>query len=130
MSVAPILGLRRAIVSHLRADVAVTSTSVGQRIYGERTPATLTWPFARYGVSDASGEDIIVPVHIFSKDAFTDDVNAIAEAIAGSLDERTLALGDDRRAYIAWETSRLVASDEHEWHSIVTFSARIPKDCA
>jgi hypothetical protein len=131
MAVAPILGLRRAIVTHLRADATVTGTAVGSRIYGEKAPASPTWPFARYGVSDAvPGFDIDAPVHVFSKNPFTDDVNAISEAIAASLDDQVLDLGDGRKAYLAWASTRLVASEPDEWHAIVSFSARIPRDCA
>lgn len=132
MAVAPILGLRKAIVTHLRADVGVTGTAVGARIYGERAPASPTWPFVRYGVSDASGDTISVPLHVFSKDDFTDDVNAIAEAIGLSLDEKTLVLGDGRKAYIAWVGMNGGMPDGEEqsaWHTVVTVQARIPHGC-
>jgi len=129
MSVAPILALRQAIVTHLRADAAVTATAVGTRIYGERAPANPQSPFARYGVSDAlPGFDISAPIHIFSKAEFTDDVNSIAEAIGRSLDGAVLDLSDDRKAYLSWEGQRVVGSEE-EWHAIVTIGARIPRSC-
>jgi hypothetical protein len=133
MSVAPILGLRRAIVTHLRADTAVTSTAVGSRIYGEKVPAQPTWPFVRYGVSDAQpGFDISVPIHIFSKDDFTDDVNGIAERIGNSLDDKVLTLGDGRRAFPVWAGVRLAgdADEASAWHSTVLFDVRVPRDCA
>lgn len=130
MSVAPILGLRKAVVAHLRGDSAVAATSVGTRIYGERAPAPPTWPFARYGASDAEpGHEITAPLHIFSKDPFTDDVNAIAEAVAASLDGRALTLAGGRKAYLTWAGTRVVASDADEWHAIVSFSAVVPRDC-
>lgn len=128
---APILGLRRAIVTHLRADSTVTATAVGSRIYGERAPATPTWPFVRYGVSDAAGDDISVPLHVFSKDDFTDDVNAIAEAIASSLDEKVVTLGDGRKAYLSWQSQNVMGDmdEQSAWHAVVTISARIPQGC-
>ena len=130
MGVAPILDLRRAMVTHLRADSAVTSTSVSNRLYGEKAPAALTWPFGRYGISDAQpGDKIAVPFHLFSKDPFTDDVNGIAEAIGNSLDGKVLTLNGGRKAYITWTGTRLVASEADEWHAIVGFDATIPRDC-
>lgn len=129
MTIAPILGLRRAIILHLRADSAVTATGVGSRIYGERTPANLTWPFARYGVSDAvPGHEIDAPIHIFSKDPFTDDVNAIAEAVANSLDGKVLTM-DGSKAYLTWTGTRVQASEPDEWHAIVSFTASVPRGC-
>lgn len=130
MSVAPILALRKAIVTHLRADTAVTSTAIGERSYGERPPKAPGWPFLMYGMSDAQpGYEINAPLHIFSKDPFTDDVNAVAEAVGASLDGAVMMLGDGRKAYLTWAGVRVVGSEE-EWHSIVTISARVPRDCA
>lgn len=127
----PILNLRRAIVTHLRADTSVTSTAVGSRIYGERIADNPTWPFVRYGVSDAVGDTITVPLHVFSKDDFTDDVNAIAEAIAVSLDEKVLTLGDGRKAYLSWASQNVMgdAEEASAWHAVVTISARVPQGC-
>jgi hypothetical protein len=133
MSAAPILALRKAIVTHLRADTSVTALVPAVRLYGERAPASPTWPFMRYGVSDAvPGYEITVPLHIFSKDPFTDDVNAIAEAIGGSLDGKTLSLADGRSAYLKWESVRVIgdAAEADAWHAIVTVSAMVPRDCA
>lgn len=130
MSVAPILALRKAIVTHLRADTDVTSTSIGERFYGEKPPARKTWPFGQYGSSDAvPGYDITAPLHIFSKDDFTDDVNAIAEAIGNSLDETVLELDGGRKAWLTWLGVR-VQGDSEEWHAIVTIGAKVPRDCA
>lgn len=129
MSVAPVLAVRRAIVTHLRADSTVTSTAVGTRIYGERSPAQPTWPFVRYGVSDAlPGHEITASLHIYSKADYTDDVNAIAEAIGNSLDDKVLDLGGDDKAYLSWAGQQLVG-DSEEWHAVVTISARIPREC-
>jgi hypothetical protein len=133
MSVAPILKLRQAIVSHLLGDAAVTSTTVDDRIYGERAPKDPAFPFVRYGASDAlPGHEVTAPLHIFSKSAFTDDVNAVSEAIAVSLDGITLTLGDGRRAHLTWSGTRVVGDgiEQSEWHAIVTITANIPRDCS
>lgn len=129
MSVAPILALRKAIVTHLRADSAVTSTSIGARSYGEKVPARPTWPYLHYGMSDAvPGFDITAPLHIFSKDPFTDDVNAVAEIVGASLEDKVLTLGDGRKAYLTWLGVRMVGGDD-EWHAVVTIGAKVPRDC-
>lgn len=130
MSVAPILALREAIVTHLRADSAVTSASIGQRSYGEKLPANPTWPYLHYGMSDAvPGFEITAPLHVFSKDPYTDDVNMVAETVGNSLDGKVLDLGSGRKAYLTWEGVRMVGGDD-EWHAVVTIGARVPRDCA
>mgnify|MGYP001241821002 CR=1 FL=1 len=129
MSVAPILDLRKAIVAHLRNDTSVTTTPVSNRIYGEKAPAKPIAPFVRYGVSDAEpGFNILAPIHVFAKDEFTDDVNAIAEAVGKSLDGAVLSLGDGRDAYLTWAGHR-VSGREGEWFVTVTINARIPRCC-
>lgn len=132
MSVAPILALRRAIITHLRADSSVTSTALGTRIYGERAPAIPTWPFMRYGISDAvPGYEITVPLSIFSKADYTDEAAAIGEAIGASLDSKAMVLGDGRVAHLRYRGMRLlVESDGEGWHAIVTIAARVERDCA
>lgn len=129
MSVAPILALRKAIVARLIADSAVTSTAIGERSYGEKVPARPTWPYLHYGMSDAvPGFEITAPLHIFSKDPYTDDVNVVAETVGNSLDGRVLSLGDGRKAYLTWEGVRIVGGDD-EWHAVVNIGARVPRDC-
>ncbi len=129
MSVAPILALRKAITAHLRADTDVLATAIGARSYGERPPAEPDFPFLMYGMSDAQpGYDITAPLHVFSRDPFTDDVNAIAEVVGAALDGKVLALADGRKAYLTWASVRIVG-DEEEWHAVVTISARVPRDC-
>lgn len=133
MSVAPILGLRRAIITHLRADSSVTALVPSARIYGERAPATLTWPFVRYGVSDAvPGYDITVPISVFSKSDYTDEAAAIGETIGASLDSAVLTLSDGRKAVLRYVGMRLIpdADETAAWHGIVTIGARVARDCA
>lgn len=136
MSVAPILGLRRAIVAHLRADTNVTtlgSPALGARIYGERTPAVLTWPFVRYGQSDARpGFEITAPLHAFSKATYTDEVAAIAEAIGNSLDGQVMTLADGRKARLRYVGHQVVpdAAEASAWHAIVRVDANVVLECA
>jgi hypothetical protein len=136
MKAAPILEVRRGIVTHLRADPAVTSLgtpALDARIYGERTPATLTWPFVRYGQSDAVfGWDVSAPIHVFSKTDYTDEVSAISEAIGESLDDVVLAFADGRKAHLRY-LGHLIIPDGAEasaWHGIVRIGARVAVECA
>lgn len=136
MKAAPILEVRRAIVTRLRADASVTalgSPALGQRIYGERTPATLTWPFVRYGQSDAVsslGYDITAPIHVFSKAAFTDEAGDISEAIGASLDNLVLTL-DGRKAYLQYLGHQIIpdAAEADAWHGVVRIGARVAAEC-
>lgn len=128
MSVAPILALRKAIIAHLRADSAVLATGIGARSYGEKPPTPPTWPFLQYGMSDAVPTEIAAPLHIFSKNAYTDDLNTIAETVGASLDGKTIVLGDGRRAHLTWEGVRTVQGDD-EWHAVVNIGATVPRDC-
>lgn len=132
MSVAPILGLRRAIITHLRADSSVTSTALGNRIYGERAPATPTWPFMRYGVSDAMpGYDIAVPLSVFSKADYTDEAAAIGEAIGASLDGKALTLGDGRVAHLYFRGMQMLSEPDGDgWHAVVSIGARVARNCS
>lgn len=139
MSVAPILGLRKAIITHLRADASVTSLgtpALAARIYGERTPAEKVWPFVRYGQSDAlAGYEITAPIHVFSKAEFTDEVAQIAEAIGNSLDPDdrglVLVLSDGRLARLRYLGHQVIpdAAEATAWHAIVRIGANVVKEC-
>ncbi len=133
MSIAPILSLRRAIVTHLRADSTVTSTAVGQRIYGERAPAAPVWPFVRYGQSDAvPGFQITAPIHVFSKAEYTDEAAEIAEIIGASLSGKVLALDDGRKARLRYAGHQIIpdAAEASAWHAIVRIEANVIAECA
>lgn len=132
MKVAPILGLRRAIVSHLRADATVTALVPAARLYGERVPAEPDWPFMRYGQSDAGpGFEIVAPIHVFSKAEFPDEAAEIGEAIGASLENRTLTLGDGRRAHLRWLSGQIIpdAAEASAWHAIVRIGATVAAEC-
>lgn len=135
----PTLPLRQAVVTDLRADAALMALgtpplSTGDRIYGERTPATLVWPFVRYGQADVGQTQARLPLHVFSKSQYTDEVAAIAAGIVARLDGRTLELGDGRRVTFNWPEAggTQIISDAAEadaWHAIVLFDVTIPRTC-
>ncbi len=133
----PTLLVRRAVVTHLRADPTVNtlgSPPLGIRIYGEKAPATLTWPFVRYGQSDFGQTRGVVPIHVFSKASFTDEAAGIAAAIVASLDGRTLELSDSRKITFNWPEvggTQVIpdAAEASAWHAIVRFDVTIPRLC-
>ena len=80
--------VRLAVLAALKADAGVTSLVPAARICPSRTPAALTWPFIRMGVtselpfrpSGAYGSQTIIgAVHVFTK------------SVAGNLDAERAA---------------------------------------
>lgn len=131
----PTLLARKAIVTHLRDDTVVTSTPVGSRIYGERTPAVLIWPFTRYGQTDFGHTSGRIPLHTFSKSKHTDEVASIMAAIVESLGGKTLTLDDGRKMRLTYPDaggSQIIAdgAEADAWHGIVRLDAVIARECA
>lgn len=129
------LPTRRAIVTHLRADTNVAATALGARFYGETTPATLIWPFGRYGQTALGQLGGQVPLHFFSKAQFTDEVAEIMAAVVTSLGDKVLALEDARKLHLIYpdEGGTQIIPDGAEagaWHGIVRLEARIARECA
>lgn len=128
------LFLRRAIVTHLRADsalVALGSPALAERIYGPRSPGTLTWPFVRVNVSDEGplrkGTTIRVTVHAFSKAQFDDEVSSINAALTASLEDEVLTLSPGYTAYMRWLGSQVIpdAAEADAYHGVNSFDATI-----
>lgn len=127
--------LRRAIVTRLRADADLTALVPDERVYGERSPAALTWPFTRYGTSEAvpekaqcwDGARVTFPIHSFSKSDFTDEVAEINAAVAASLDNETIELSPSSKAYVRWVGSMIIpdAAESGAYHGIARFEATI-----
>lgn len=130
----PTLLVRQATVAHLRADTSVTTTAVGTRIYGERSPSELAWPFVRYGVSAFGQVRGVVTLHAFSKAQYTDEVAAIMAAIVASLGDNPLTLDDGRKLDLVYpeEGGSQIIGDPAEadaWHGIVRFEGYIMREC-
>jgi hypothetical protein len=135
MAVDPTLPLRQAVIRTLRADDALTALLPAERIYGERSPAELTWPFVRYGQADIGQVGGSLPIHVFSKQQFTDEAASIASAIVDALDGRSLALDGGRKATLTWPeaSGTQIIPDSAEadaWHAIIRFDVMIPRACA
>jgi hypothetical protein len=134
------LPLRRAVVTALRDDnnfTALGSPALDARIYGMRTPAPLTWPFTRYGSSDAvpflgqclDGARVRFAIHAFSKAKFEDECAEISAGAAAALDGKTIELDADydATAHLRWLGTQIItdAAEASAWHGIVAFEATV-----
>lgn len=128
------LWLRRAIIQRLRADadlIALGDPAIGDRIYGRRTPATLTWPFVRYGVTPSiplrKGTEVRVTVHCFSKAQFDDECEEINGAIQEALENAVVELSPSVKAYMAYVGDQVTGdpAEADAWHGWITFTATI-----
>lgn len=126
--------LRQAIVVSLRADDALTGIgepAIGERIYGRRQPAILTWPFVRVSVADEGplrkGTEVRVTVHSFSKAQFDDEIETINGAIQTTLEDAVLDLSPSVKAYMSWIGSQVIpdAAEADAWHGVNSFTATI-----
>lgn len=128
------LPLRQAVVTALRADTSLTALVPAERNYGMRSPATLTWPFTRYGSPDAlpfraqciDGATIGFTVHAFSKQTFEDECANINAAVSASLDGKVLDLGG-LKAHVVWRGSQIIpdAAEADAYHGVNSFEATV-----
>lgn len=133
MSARPLqsLSLRQAIVQRLRADTDLTALVPSERIYGLRSPATLIWPFIRYGAPDETpirlGTQLRVTLHAFSKAQFEDEASNIVAALQTSLEDAVIDLDGGLKAYLAYVGSQILAdgAEADAWHGIGTWTATI-----
>jgi hypothetical protein len=128
------LRLRQATVQRLRADadlIAIGTPAIGERIYGRRTPAELTWPFVRVSVADEGplrkGTEVRVTIHTFSKAQFDDECEAMNAGVQTSLEDAVLELSGARKAHMIWRGSQVLpdASEASAWHGVNSFTATI-----
>lgn len=130
----PTLPLRQAVITALRADADLAALLPAERIYGERTPSEVTWPFVRYGQTDVGQVSGRLPLHVFSKSQFTDEAAEIAAAIVNALDGKALDLGSGRRATPVWPENggtQIIpdAAEADAWHAIIRFDVAVPRSC-
>jgi hypothetical protein len=136
------LALRKAIITHLRADADVTALVPAERIYPPKTPADPVWPFIRYGVptklperaSCMDGSRILLTVHAFSQEPSEDEAVQIGAALAASLDGEDgkglvldLSGNYSARATITYTGGQTLQDPEvaGAWHEVVNFEAFI-----
>lgn len=132
------LDLRRAIVRMLRADgdlSALGSPPLEQRIYGRRQPDRIVWPFLRVSIitetPTRSGTTARLTVHSFSKGEFDDEIETINAAVQAALGDATVALDDDRTAFMLWRSSQVIpdAAEASAWHGLNDFDALVEGAC-
>lgn len=132
MSAAPILAVRKALVTHLKADLVVTAALPAARIFGERADSS-AWPFSRMGEFEGNrlGQDVSGNIHVFSKGEFSDEAATLTELIGNSVDGAVLALADGRRCIVELANTRLLADPEEQsaWHGIASIVANVTRDC-
>lgn len=129
------LPLRQAIVATLRADSDLIAIVPPESNYGMRSPASVTFPFTRYGSPDSQpfraqcldGATVAFTVHSFSKADYEDECADINAATARALDGKSLDLdaGFPAKAHVVWVGSQIVAdaADASIWHGINRFEA-------
>jgi hypothetical protein len=131
------LALRQQVIVTLRADPDLTALVPSARIFGLRSPSTLTWPFTRYGAPDAlpfrgqcmDGATISFTIHSFSKQEFEDECAGINAAVSSALDQRAMDLPGARgvKARIVWKGSQIIpdAAEANVWHGVNRFEATV-----
>ena len=133
------LRLRQTIVTTLRADddlialgdPALSADAETKRIYGRRTPGTLTWPFLRVNLTDEGplrkGTEIRGTVHTFSKAQFDDEIEQLNAAVQSALEDAVLELSPATKAYLSWISSQVIhdSAEASAWHGLNSFRATI-----
>lgn len=130
--------LRLAILAALKADAGVTALIPAARIYPSRTPANLTWPFIRMGVtselpfrpSGAYGSQTIIgAVHVFTKSSTSQpdaerQANLAKKEIARVLDGLVVAITGGY-ANVRYDGGQTIqdAAEADAYHGIVNYEA-------
>lgn len=127
------LEVREAVVSWLRADVALTALVPAERVFGLRQPVDAPYPFVRYGTPDTlpntascmSGSVVYVDLSTFAgkQGASEDEACTIAAAVVASLDGARLDLEGGRYAEVRWTGGQTLPDpDERDvWHALRSF---------
>src|SRR5689334_15938577 len=111
------LRLRQVLVTRLRADDDFSSLgspplSDGDRIYGKRQPATLTWPFVRVSTADEGpirkGTTVRFTIHTFSKADYDDECEALNAGVQVNLEDAVLQLSPSTKAFVTWVGSQVI----------------------
>lgn len=132
------LPVRRAILTLLKSDAALTALVPAARIYPQSPPAGPAWPFIRYGTpsvlplraSCLDGCEIEVAVHGFTKATETESAEdrgaKIGAAIARAIDGRTVEIAGGRVA-LRWTGSQLLQDGDEAgaYHAVVNIRARV-----
>lgn len=142
MAIDSTLAVRRALMTAMKADTALTALVPAARIYPQVPDKTPTWPFVRYGsptsvplrASCLDGAEHTIAIHAFAKqrkqgqsavETAEDHAARIGAAIARALDARTLTV-DGGKLKVNWRGSQLlIDGDERDaFHAVVNFRVR------
>lgn len=136
--------LRRAALTQLRNDPALTAIIPKASIYNGSAPLTPAWPFILWGATIAApfeatclaGEDTRCTVHAFvgprknaaggTLETGEDQVGRVAVALKNALHRRTLSIPSGTATLRQISVNRLrdgQAADE--WHLVADFRAKI-----
>lgn len=129
------LAVRRAVLTALKNDAALSTLVPATRIYPPQTPATPAWPFIRYGQASAipvrascvNGSRVLVSVHAFARGPGEDAAEAIGDAVASALDGAVLTLPGGVKAHVSWTGGQTLRDTDEadDWHVIVDLAIEV-----
>ncbi len=136
--------VRRAILTALKADDAVTALVPESSIHPQSPASTPAWPFIKYGAPtgvpiDAScvdGDVITVAVHSFAKPRFAagaivetaeDHADRIGTAVMRALHRRRLTLDSGNPASVRRTNFQLLqdGAEADAYHHVANFQVRV-----
>lgn len=139
------LPVRRAMLTLLKDDPAMTALVAAASIYPQAPPAQPTWPFIKPGppagtpirASCVDGQEITVAFHGFAKarhngaggmlETAEDHAARIGAQMARTLDRRRVTLPGGHIAKITWTGSQLLqdGAERDAFHTLQTFRIRV-----
>jgi hypothetical protein len=126
----PDLELQGAIITRLRADVALTEL-VGSRVY-DRVPKEAPFPYVSYGPVDMMSEDadcingfnIAVQIDVWSRAVGTPEAKRIGNAVRRALHDADLALPTNAFVLLRHMQSRTFSDpDGLTSHRVIAFES-------
>lgn len=142
MAIDSIREVRRAMLTILKQDAAVTALVPASQLYPQTAPANHAWPFGAIGSPSGipivgtclDGQEITVAVHGFAKpreasgailESAEDHASRIGAAFAKALDRRKAVIPGGRMT-IAWRGSQLLRDGDEAgaFHCVVNFRIR------
>jgi hypothetical protein len=139
------LPVRRAGLTALKADAALTALVPAASIYPQSPPATPVWPFIKWGAPSGvpvrapgcvDGSEIIVAVHGFAKPRYEsgamvetaeDHCARLGAALAAALGDKRLALQSGGNATFEWTGHQLLqdGAEADAFHTVQNFRVRV-----
>lgn len=139
------LPLRRAMLTALKGNDALTTLVPAEEIHPQSPAKPPSWPFVKLGSPSAvpiraacvDGAEFIVAVHAFAKPRYNggggmletaeDHCARIGAFVASALDRSNLSLGVSGKARVRWTGSQLLQDLEEAdaFHSVVNFRVRV-----